>query len=139
MPDVGLTHIALTCVDLDASISFYETYASMKVVHRRVHETDGVGVVWLTDHTRPFVLVLFEREKVEHALRPDSHLGVGCASREEVDRLCRLADEEDRLLLGPKDSGPPVGYWALIGDPDGHTLEVSYGQEVAFTVHDSAG
>jgi len=137
MPDVGLTHIALPCVDLDASISFYETFASMTVVHQRVDETEDVGVVWLTDHTRPFVLVLLERKKVEHALRPDAHLGVGCVSREEVDRLCRLADEQGRLLLGPKDSGPPVGYWALIEDPDGHTLEVAYGQEVAFTVDDS--
>jgi len=85
------------------------------------------------------VLVLLEREKVEHAHRPDAHHGVACGSRDEVDRLCRLADEEDRLLLGPKDSGPPVGYRALIEDPDGHTLEVSYGQEVAFTVDDSAG
>ncbi len=109
MPDIGLTHIALPCTDLDASISFYETFASMKVVHRRVDETERLGVVWLTDHTRPFVLVLLERKKVEHALRPDAHLGVGCASREEVDRLCRVADEQGRLLIGPKDSGPPVG------------------------------
>lgn len=88
MPDVGLTHIALPCTDLDASITFYQTFAAMKVVHRRVDETDGVGVVWLSDHTRPFVLVLLETEKVEHALRPNAHLGVGCVSREEVDRLC---------------------------------------------------
>lgn len=137
MSDIGLTRIALPCVDLDRSIRFYETFAAMKVVHRRVDETEGVGVVWLTDHTRPFVVVLFERESVEHALRPDSHLGVGCESREEVDRLCRLADEQGRLLLGPKDSGPPVGYWALIEDPDGHTLEIAFGQEVAFTVEES--
>ncbi len=138
MPDVGLTHIALPCTDLEASITFYQTFAAMKVVHRRVDETDDVGVVWLSDHTRPFVLVLLETEKVEHALRPNAHLGVGCVSREEVDRLCRLADEQGRLLLGPKDSGPPVGYWALIEDPDGHTLEVAFGQEVAFTVDGSA-
>jgi len=138
MPDVGLTHIALVCVDLDASINFYQTFASMKIVHRRHDETEGVGVVWLSDHTRPFVLVLLESEKVEHALKPNSHLGVGCASREDVDRLSRLADEQGRLLLGPKDSGSPVGYWALIEDPDGHTLEVAFGQEVAFTVKDSA-
>ena len=30
--------------------------------------------------------------------------------------------------------GPPVGYWALIRDPDGHTLEVAYGQELGRAV-----
>jgi hypothetical protein len=37
-------------------------------------------------------------------------------------------------LRPPEDYGPPVGYWALIRDPDGHTLEVAHGQEVRFTV-----
>jgi hypothetical protein len=30
--------------------------------------------------------------------------------------------------------GPPVGYWAFLRDPDGHTLEISFGQEVGVTV-----
>lgn len=139
MSDIGLTHIALSCADLEASIRFYETFAAMNVVHRRVDADEGVGVAWLSDHTRPFVIVLIESDTVEHPLRPDSHLGVGCESREEVDRLCSLAKDEGRLLLGPKDSGPPVGYWALIEDPDGHTLEVAHGQEVALTVNASSG
>ena len=32
------------------------------------------------------------------------------------------ARADGRLRLEPKDSGPPVGYWAFISDPDGHTL-----------------
>ena len=58
MPDLGLTHVALTARDLDASIAFYGKYAGMAVVHRRVRE--GVRSVWLSDHTRPFVIVLVE-------------------------------------------------------------------------------
>jgi hypothetical protein len=27
-----------------------------------------------------------------------------------------------------------VGYWALLRDPDGHNLELSYGQQVALAV-----
>jgi predicted lactoylglutathione lyase len=80
------------------------------------------------------VIVLAEVPSVEHALLPFAHLGVGCASREEVDRLAALAKEEARLINGPLDYGPPVGYWAFIRDPDGHTLEVSFGQEVGLTV-----
>ena len=41
-------------------------------------------------------------------------------------------------MLGPVDSGPPVGYWAYIVDPDGHNLEISYGQEVGLTVEQAA-
>ena len=38
MPDLGLTHVALTARDLDASIAFYAKYAGMAVVHRRARE-----------------------------------------------------------------------------------------------------
>jgi hypothetical protein len=41
--------------------------------------------------------------------------------------LCALARGEGRLLNGPRDAGPPIGYVAAIRDPDGHTLEVSFG------------
>jgi lactoylglutathione lyase len=67
-------------------------------------------------------------------LGPFGHLGVACRSRADVDRLAEQASGEGILRAGPTDSGPPVGYWALIADPDGNTLEVAYGQEVAFTV-----
>jgi catechol 2,3-dioxygenase-like lactoylglutathione lyase family enzyme len=126
--DLGLTHVALTSSNLDASIAFWSRYARMQVVHRRA------GVIWLSDKTRPFVIVLAEVPSVDHPLRPFAHLGVGCASRAEVDRLAALAKEDGCLVSGPLDYGPPVGYWAFIKDPDGHTLEVSFGQEVGLTV-----
>ncbi len=126
-----MTHVALPVTDLDASIAFYERWAKMQVVHRR---TD---VVWLSDGTRPFVVVLIEAQEVRYPLRPVAHLGVGCASRDEIDEICDRAREEQILLDGPKDYGPPVGYWAFLRDPDGHTLEVSYGQEVGNTVADA--
>ena len=132
MSDVGLTHVALPVSSLDASIEFYATYANMAVVHRR---TD---VVWLSDRTRPFVIVLIETPDVEHPLLPVAHLGVGCASREDVDRICEKARAEEILIAGPLDYGPPVGYWAFVRDPDGHTLEVSHGQEVGLTVEGKA-
>jgi len=132
MSDIGLTHIALPAVSLDASAAFYARYAAMRVVHQR-HD-----VVWLSDLTRAFAVVLIKAQSVPHPLLPFAHLGVGVASRNEVDRLCALASEEGCLLRQAEDHGPPVGYWALIRDPDGHTLEVSYGQEVAFTIDHSA-
>ncbi len=134
MGDLGLTHVALPVTDIEASLAFYATYARMQVVHRRTDPDTGAEVVWVSDRTRPFVLVLIEVAKVDHPLLPLAHLGVACASREEVDRLCAQARQEGCLRYGPLDSGYPVGYWALLADPDGHTLEVSFGQEVALTV-----
>ena len=140
-PDTGFSHVALPIADADRSIDFYARYAGMQVVHRRTEPAgDGNGgdgstasVVWLSDLTRPFVVVLIETE-VTHRLGGFAHLGIGCTSRDHVDRLCALAHDEGRRVSGPYDSGPPVGYWAIITDPDGHNLELSYGQEVGFTV-----
>lgn len=134
MSDLGLTHIALPVTDVEASVAFYSKYARMSVVHRRKDSETGGEVAWVSDRTRPFVVVLIRVERVEHPLLPWAHLGVGCGSREEVDRLCAEARGEGRLLTEPVDSGYPVGYWALLRDPDGHTLEVSHGQEVGLTV-----
>ena len=128
MKDVGLTHVALPVTDLDAAIDFYAKYAGMQTVHRRP------GVVWISDRTRPFVIVLMETPEVDHPLLPFAHLGVACDSREEIDRLCALARSEERLIDGPMDYGDPVGYWAFLRDPDGHTLEISFGQEVGLVV-----
>ncbi|MGH0032271.1 MAG: VOC family protein [Myxococcota bacterium] len=131
MSDLGLTHVALPACDLDESIRFYADYAGMQVVHRRE------GVVWLSDKTRPFVIVLMESREVHHPLRPSAHLGVACESRDEVDRLAEQARAEGRLVEGPADYGPPVGYWVFVRDPDGHTLEVSHGQDVGLAVERS--
>jgi catechol 2,3-dioxygenase-like lactoylglutathione lyase family enzyme len=131
LSDVGLTHVALPVTDLATSIDFYAAYAHMAVVHRRPE------VVWLSDRTRPFVIVLIESKQVASPLRPFAHLGIGCATRGEVDALCERARGEGVLIAGPRDDGPPVGYWAFLRDPDGHTLEISHGQEVGLTVEGS--
>ena len=132
--DLGLTHVALSARDLDASIRFYARYAKMAVVHHRTDADSGKGVVWLSDKTRPFVLVLVQSDNPDPVLKPFAHLGVGCASKEEIDELCGQARLEGKLAKEPTESGYPVGYWAFVSDPDGHTLELSYGQEVGLTV-----
>ncbi|NCJ06743.1 VOC family protein [Synechococcales cyanobacterium C] len=130
MIDVGLTHIALPVTDIDQSIKFYAAYAGMQVIHSRVDAETGFAVVWLCDRTRPFVIVLIQTSSVNSVLSPLAHLGVGCQSREIIDSLCEKAKQEEVLLQEPKDSGYPIGYWAFLRDPDGHTLELSYGQEI---------
>jgi catechol 2,3-dioxygenase-like lactoylglutathione lyase family enzyme len=134
MIDIGLTHIALPVADVERSIDFYATYANMQVVHRRVDAESGIPVVWLSDRTRPFVVVLIQLKPVVPILTPFAHLGVGCASREQVDRLCDQARQTGILIDEPRDSGYPIGYWVFLRDPDGHTLELSYGQEINLTI-----
>jgi catechol 2,3-dioxygenase-like lactoylglutathione lyase family enzyme len=129
--DVGFTHVAIPASDMDASIAFYAEFADMEVVHLRGEP--GERVAWITDRTRPFVIVLMERS-VDHRLGGWSHLGIGLVSREAVDRALRRASEAGHDVQGAFDDGPPVGYWGIIADPDGHQLEVAYGQEVGFTV-----
>ncbi|MFB2896662.1 VOC family protein [Aerosakkonemataceae cyanobacterium BLCC-F50] len=138
MVDIGFTHIALPVSNIEKSIEFYTTYAQMQVVHRRIDATAGVAVAWLSDNTRPFVIVLIQTNSVQPILSPLAHLGVGCKSREAMDVLCDQARQEGILVEEPKDSGYPVGYWAFLRDPDGHTLELSYGQEIGLTVEKAA-
>jgi catechol 2,3-dioxygenase-like lactoylglutathione lyase family enzyme len=146
MADRGLTHVALLVADIDASLAFYARYAGMQVVHDRRDAATGSRVAWITDRTRPFVVVLVQAPQsvpkrlvrlFSKVVPGIQHLGVGCPSREEVDRLSALAREEGRLRRGPTDYGPPVGYWSFIADPDGHILELSFGQEVGLTVEGS--
>ena len=136
MSDLGLTHVAFAVADLEASVDFYSHYAGMQEIHRRDREDiPGARVAWLTDYTRPFVLVLAEHGGARDTpLGPFGHLGVACASRAEVERLANQARTEGRLRKGPQDLGPPAGYLAYIADPDDNILEVSYGQDIAFTI-----
>jgi len=136
--DLGLSHIALPVTDLDRAIAFYRRFANLEVVHRREHEA-GHGVAWLSDLTRPFVVVLLERQgqPASPQLGGWAHLGVGCVSRAEVDRRLADAAAEGHEIIGPCDDGPPVGYWGMIVDPNGHNLELAHGQQVGLTVADA--
>lgn len=140
MSDLGLTHVAFAVRDLEASIRFYETYANMRVIHRRPGDAPGAGVAWVSDLTRAFVLVLIQAPGLSDTpLGPFGHLGVGCASRAEVDRLAAMAQGDGRLRSAPRDSGPPVGYWAYVADPDGNTLELAHGQDVGLAIELAQG
>ena len=132
--DNGLTHVALGVEDLDRSIAFYRTFADMDVVHERLDQETGHRVAWISDLTRPFVIVLMQNDGPAAPLGGFNHLGIGVESRAEVDRRVAEAQAAGHPVLGPLDYGPPVGYWAIVVDPDGHNLELAHGQEVGLTV-----
>lgn len=126
--DRGLSHIALTVRDVERSIDFYREYAGFEVIHRRGEV--GRRVVWLSDLQQAFAVVLVESDTDDVRLAGVAHLGIACEDREEVDRRCARARRDGRLLREPEDGGSPVGYWALLCDPDGHNVELSFGQDV---------
>ncbi len=131
--DQGLTHIALPVLNIERSLRFYHSYGQMVPVHTRGSKGE-TRVVWISDLTRNFVIVLVESECVENPLGPFAHLGIAIGSLDEFQRLCDCARQEQVLTDGPTDSGPPVGHWAFLRDPDGHTVELSYGQNVEWAV-----
>ncbi|ASV55312.1 Glyoxalase/Bleomycin resistance protein/Dioxygenase superfamily protein [compost metagenome] len=130
--DVGFTHVAFVVRDLDKSIDFYHRYAGMDVVHKRKPDVpEARKVAWLSDRTRPFALVLVQADVVtDTPLGNFGHLGVACASIEEIDQKVEMARSEGVLRKEPVQAGDPVGYFVFFADPDGNTLELSYGQRV---------
>ncbi len=145
MSDLGFTHVAIEVRSLDDSIAFYAKYAQMEVVDRRHDPAAGTTVAWISDLTRPFIIVLIEarsrtvlRARIKDFMRRRiarfTHFGVGCESLAAIDKLVEQARREGILLRPPADAGPPVGYFAMIRDPDGNSLEVAFGQEVGLTL-----
>lgn len=135
MPDVGFTHVALPVTNLDASIAFYAEYTRLQVVHRRAQASDPKrDIAWLSDKTRPFVLVLAEASRIDHPLGPFAHLGIACADREEIHDLCARAAQAGCLREALRDTEGPAGMRAVLDDPDGHTVELSFGQDLESAV-----
>lgn len=134
--DIGFSHVALQVRDLQKSIDFYQRYADMQVIHQREPGiAEAQKVAWLSDLTRPFALVLVQSQvSVDTPLGPFGHIGVACRSQEEIDAKVKLAEQEGVLRRAAQQSLPPVGYWAFFNDPDGNTLELSYGQQIGMEI-----
>lgn len=127
----ALTHVALGVGELGRTIAFYEKYAKLHVVHDR-HDGD-TRVVWLSERTESpvFVIVLFEIS-LPAKRQPSSlqHFGFAVASRAEVDEVAAQAKRDGVLAMEPTYAGPVVGYFCIVGDPDGNQVEFSYGQPI---------
>ena len=125
----SLTHIALHCEDLDASIAFYRDYCGLHVSHER---SDGHGrVVWMAEpgKERDFVIVMISGGKVHRQRQGDySHLGFALESRAAVDRIAARAEADGLLEWPPRDEPYPVGYYCGVRAPDGNVVEFSYDQ-----------
>lgn len=128
--EIGFSHVALPVSDIDRSAAFYQRWAGLEVIDRLEDPKSGAKAVRLADprRGRAFMVALVQHGQVTHQLAGMGHLGIGCIDRSEVERLSKEAEAEGCLRSGPTDSGFPLGYWCFLLDPDGHQLELSYGQ-----------
>lgn len=133
----SLTHFALHVSSIDATSAFYERFAGMRVV-RSWADQDGssLKVKWLksAETSNPFVLVLLKGTSEtfggghQGIIGPLSHFGFALDSRGEVDDVANRARAAGALVMAPRYSGETVGYHCYLKDPDGHSVEFSFGQ-----------
>lgn len=142
------THMALHVADIDASIAWYERFTHLELLDKR-EDKDSYGA-WLADRQEkggPFILVLaqfFEGKDPFAPLKhppigPFAHIGIETTSKEAVEEAAALGKEHDCLALGPVQMPPPIGYVCFLKDPDGNTVEFSYGQDVYDTFKEKWG
>jgi len=93
----AMSHFAIAVTDLDRSIKFYEKYGQLEVVKRR----EDPNTAWLSDRIRPFMLALLDEDRVDHPIKPPTHIGIICESKERVDQLAAQAKEEGILTMEP--------------------------------------
>lgn len=150
-PTSLLTHIALPVRDLDETLAFYRRYTTLDVIHERFDPETNLRTAWLANPgdrkevpgatggaSATFVIVLIcgslptqitgDIEETYGFLTSISHLGISCASRDDVDRIAAMGEEDGCLLLGPMYRNPVVGYICIVKDPDGNNIEFSVEQ-----------
>ncbi len=126
-----LTHLALPCHDLDATITWYEKYTPLRKIH---HRKDALGAVaWLSSEESGMILVFIQKNedvKPIPVLSPLAHLGISLDSTDQVDQIAERGNIEGCLAWEPSQEPDPVGYICALSDPDGNLVEFSYGQEI---------
>lgn len=124
---MAFTHFAIGVHNVDESIAFYEKYGQLELVARRKDPDNA----WMSDRMKPFQLALLEEPEFT-PLQAPSHIGIVASSKEEVDKLAKMAEDEGIMVDPPRDHGLPGAYAMLIRDPNGHAVEISFGQEAGF-------
>ena len=127
-----LTHLALPCRDLDATIVWYETHTPLRAFHRR---TDlDAEVAWLAENDTTVGLVMVQTFEARDSgepqtiLSPFAHRGFDVDTPAEVDATAEAGRSSGCLHWEPVDHPPPVGYLCALTDPDGNVVEFSFGQ-----------
>ncbi len=135
--DVGFTHVAFTVRCLASSIDFYTRYTAMTVIHQREPDLPLGAKSGMAQRPHPaFRPRCWCKVTIRPIRRWDrSAISASPAPPEaEIDEKVALARREGVLRREPEQLGDPVGYFAFFADPDGNTLELSWGQRVGLEV-----
>ncbi len=123
-----LTHIALHVSALDDCVRFYERYCNLKMTDDQVRGGRRVVLIAEPGRESEFVIQLIGGgEDRPAAPQNESHLGFAVESREAVDEAIAKGREDGILIWEPEDSPFPMGYFCALRDPNGNTVEISYG------------
>ena len=143
-----LTHLALPCRDLDATIAWYTEHTPLSLLARREDELGYGAWIGHSDSVEhPFLLVVsqfFEGKDPfgdsPHAvLGPFAHIGIELCSRADIEAAAATAEADGSLAMPPTQMPPPIGYICMARDPDGNTIEFSYDQGVYATAQEVWG
>jgi catechol 2,3-dioxygenase-like lactoylglutathione lyase family enzyme len=122
-----LTHHALHCRDIEATIAFYRDVCGMKVGHDR---TGGdIRVVWMTQANDPdgvYFVLIDGGDPAPQRPHDFGHFGFEMPTRADVDIMHAAGVARDCVQWPAKDDGYPVGYNCGLRDPDGKVVEFSY-------------
>lgn len=123
-----LSHIALVVSDIEKTIDFYQYFAEMSLIHRRIDE--GVTVAWLKlGAPNELTIVMIENKNLNaNGYQRMNHFGFDCPSKEAVDNIAIKAKNYNCIKYNPFYGGEVLGYLCVIEDPDGNQLEFAYGQ-----------
>lgn len=136
-----LTHIALHVSDLQKSVAFYTRFAKMTLIHERDDKETNQKTAWVTSQDPQgvidFVIVLlcgdpslFGGARPQAPLGPVSHFGFALPGREDVDKIAAQAEAEGILMRPAAYVNDVVNYICFVRDPDGHSVEFSFGQDI---------
>ena len=124
-----LTHLALHVEDVAACVDFYQRYCQMRICHGR--QSGGQTIVWMAEPGQEHTFVFVIMDKGHRIPLPENdyrHFGFAVDSKERVDQLATMAEQEGCLIWAPRQESYPVGYYCGVYDPAGNQVEFSYGQ-----------
>ena len=64
------------------------------------------------------------------APQKENHFGFAVESRQAVDDAIAKGREDGAIIWAPEDVPFPIGYYCGLMDPNGNTVEISYGHPI---------
>lgn len=122
-----LTHYAMHCRDIEATLAFYRDVCGMTLGHDR--DDNGLRVAWMMPtggDAGIYFVFISDGDPAPQRDGDIGHMGFELPTREDVDRIARIGAERDCIAWPPRQDPPPVGYNCALRDPDGKYVEFSY-------------